>query len=296
MDNDKKDTKRKREHSQEARKKRKKEAEKEKKSSKKKAASAKAKKEKKRARSSSASSSVDSDSSDTEVQNSSSSSEEEGATGTEDDNKKYAHLSKEQQAIEIALDRKFELLNSLWAEEDRPATLKTREHIREHTIDTLMACKTEISKEEAKRGVGAAQYGRDRKLAPKKYEAFVDDNYRKFHPARFNRLPPVEPRKYMKKWETKREPVYRHIPLRHYGIEGQVLESTIVRMHNRGTPVELDMLCREKVMRVLRSFFFILNNECGCIISRNKGKGGKIVTKETAYHYSIYSCSSFSLV
>ena len=176
----------------------------------------------------------------------------------EDDSKKYAHLSKEQQAIEIALDRKFELLNSLWAEEDRPATLKTREHIREHTIDTLMACKTEISKEEAKRGVGAAQYGRDRKLAPKKYEAFVDDNYRKFHPARFNRLPPVEPRKYMKKWETKREPVYRHIPLRHYGIEGQVLESTIVRMHNRGTPVELDMLCREKVIRILHScsFFF----------------------------------------
>jgi hypothetical protein len=51
----------------------------------------------------------------------------------------------------------------------------------------------------------------------------------------------------MRKWEIKREPVYRHIPLRHYGIEGQVLESTIVRMHNRGTPVEMDMLCREKV-------------------------------------------------
>jgi hypothetical protein len=114
----------------------------------------------------------------------------------EDDSKKYAHLPKEQQAIEMALDRKFELLNSLWAEEDRPAALKTRKHIREHTIDTLMACKTEISKEEAKRGVGAAQYGRDRKLVPRKYEAFVDDGYRKFHPARFNRLPPLEPRKY----------------------------------------------------------------------------------------------------
>jgi hypothetical protein len=70
---------------------------------------------------------------------------------------------------------------------------------------------------------------------------------KRFHLVRFERLPAVEPRKYMKKWATKREPVYRHIPLRHYGIEGQVLESTIVRMHNRGTPVELEMLCREKV-------------------------------------------------
>jgi hypothetical protein len=65
----------------------------------------------------------------------------------------------------------------------------------------------------------------------------------------------------MKKWETKREPVYRHIPLRHYGIEGQVLESTIVRMHNRGMPVELDMLCREKVTHhCIVSFFFLFSN------------------------------------
>jgi len=72
-------------------------------------------------------------------------------------------------------------------------------------------------------------------------------NDRNFHLAIFDRLPAVEPRKYMRKWEIKREPVYRHIPLRHYGIEGQVLEIMIVRMHNRGTPVEMDMLCREKV-------------------------------------------------
>ncbi len=75
----------------------------------------------------------------------------------------------------------------------------------------------------------------------------IDDGVKRFHLVRFERLPAVEPRKYMKKWATKREPVYRHILLRHYGIEGQVLESTIVRMHNRGTPVELEMLCREKV-------------------------------------------------
>ncbi len=163
------------------------------------------------------------------------------------DSNKYAHLSEEHRAVEIALDQKLALLNSMWAVEDRPRTLKTREQIRNHSIDTVMVCKTEIGKEETRKGVGAAQFGRDRRLEPKKYEAMIDDGVRNFHPARFDRLPAVEPRKYMRKWEIKREPVYRHIPLRHYGIEGQVVESTIVRMHNRGTPVEMDMLCREKV-------------------------------------------------
>jgi hypothetical protein len=237
-----KTTKHKREQSPKVTKKRKIEAEKKGKSRKSKAESKKARKHKKKARSSSSSSS---NSSGTDQQDSSSSSSDEETT--KEDGGKYAHLPKEQQAIEIALDKKLELLNSLWAEEDRPATLKTREDIRDHTIDTLMACKAEISKEEAKRGVGTAQYGRDKKLAPKKYEAMIDDGVKKFHMVRFERLPAVEPRKYMKKWDMKREPVYRHIPLRHYGIEGQVLESTIVRLHNRGTPVELEMLCREKV-------------------------------------------------
>jgi hypothetical protein len=231
-----KTTKHKREQSPKITKKRKIEAEKKGKSKKEKAEPKKARKHKKKARSSS---------SGTDHQGSSSSSSHDETK--KEDGGKYAHLPKEQQVIEIALDKKFELLNSLWAEEDRPETLKTREDIREHTIDTLMSCKAEISKEEAKRGVGTAQYGRDKKLAPKKYEAMIDDGVKRFHLVRFERLPAVEPRKYMKKWATKREPVYRHIPLRHYGIEGQVLESTIVRMHNRGTPVELEMLCREKV-------------------------------------------------
>ena len=239
-----KTTKHKREQSPKITKKRKIEAEKKGKSKKEKAEPKKARKHKKKARSSS---------SGTDHQGSSSSSSHDETT--KEDGGKYAHLPKEQQAIEIALDKKFELLNSLWAEEDRPETLKTREDIREHTIDTLMSCKAEISKEEAKRGVGTAQYGRDKKLAPKKYEAMIDDGVKRFHLVRFERLPAVEPRKYMKKWATKREPVYRHIPLRHYGIEGQVLESTIVRMHNRGTPVELEMLCREKVsLRIIKIY------------------------------------------
>jgi hypothetical protein len=161
------------------------------------------------------------------------------------------HLTPEELKIELALDRKFAMLNDIWAQEDRPANLQTREDIRDYSMELLIAYKADYKKEQEARGSGTLQFGRDNKLKPKHYPAMTDDGERKFHPARFDRLPTVEPVKYMKKWSIKREPIYRHIPLRHYGIEGQVVESTVVRMHNRGTPVQLEHLCREKVSLIL---------------------------------------------
>ena len=39
-----------------------------------------------------------------------------------------------------------------------------------------------------------------------------------------------------------RREVFRHFPLAHLGMEGQVSEATIVPMHNRRVPITLDML------------------------------------------------------
>lgn len=147
----------------------------------------------------------------------------------------------------IALEKKWAVLNQLWPKENRPQNLQKKADITDLSLDLLMVCKAEHRREEEERGVGTTMYGRDKKLKPRKYKAMTDDNERKFHPARFDRTPPVEPRKYYKRWPVKREPIYRHIPLQHFGIEGQVVEATIVRMHNRGTPVEMESLTREKV-------------------------------------------------
>jgi hypothetical protein len=119
--------KHKREHSPKAAKKRKLEPEKEKSKSKAKPKGEKTKKRSKRTRTSSSSSSSGAD------RYASSSSDEEESGTPEEDSNKYAHLSEEQRAVEIALDQKLALLNSMWAVEDRPPTLKTREQIRNHS-------------------------------------------------------------------------------------------------------------------------------------------------------------------
>lgn len=159
-------------------------------------------------------------------------------------------MTAEQQKEKLALDKKWRVLNGLWPKENRPLSLQKKEDIKELSLDLLMVCKAEYRREEEERA-GTEKCGRDKKLKATKYKAMTDDGERKFHPARWERLPAVDPAKYCRKWPVKREPIFRHIPLQHYGIEGQVAEGTIVRMHNRATPVELDAMTREKVSSII---------------------------------------------
>ncbi len=59
--------------------------------------------------------------------------DEEPATTTPNDGNR-ANLTPEEQKIELALDRKFAMLNDLWPQEDRPSYLQTREDIREWSM------------------------------------------------------------------------------------------------------------------------------------------------------------------
>ena len=49
---------------------------------------------------------------------------------------------------------------------------------------------------------------------------------------RNERLPFVPPENYWKDTPTKREQVFRHVPLAHLGAEGQLSEKVIVRAHD----------------------------------------------------------------
>ena len=112
-----------------------------------------------------------------------------------------------------------------------------------------MRIKEQYEKENERKGLGSAVYGRDKKPKAKSFKAQKDDGERKLHPARFESLPRVAPAKYWKHVPTGRSEVYRHLPLQHLGVEG-VAESTIVKLHNRKVPVELAMLRKEPATEV----------------------------------------------
>jgi hypothetical protein len=184
----------------------------------------------------SSSSSSDSDSSDSD----SSSSDTSSSSSDQDRRKKRRKKQK--------LD--LELLEVLWPTEDRPpGKLQDRKAVAYMSMSKLMKLKTEFEKENVKKGVGAAVYGMDKKPKPKRYKAMKDDGETKLHPARFEGQPRLEPAKYWQLVPTTRSEIFRHLPLKHLGIEG-VPETAIVKMHNRKVPMELAMLSRETITEV----------------------------------------------
>jgi len=182
--------------------------------------------------SSTASSSSDSDDSATSSSDSSSSSSPPSS-----DEK---HSRKKGGARTVDMD----LLEELWATEDRPKKLQSRAGLKGYTIPKLMKLKEQFVKETEKKGLGTAIYGRDKKPKSNRYKKMKDDGDLKLHPARFASLPVSEPKKYWDMVPTCKIDVYRHIPLQHLGVKN-VPEATIVKMHNRKAPVELAMLRKE---------------------------------------------------
>jgi hypothetical protein len=111
-------------------------------------------------------------------------------------------------------------------------------------MSEMMGMKEQFVKEQERKGVGAAVFGRDRKPKKTKFKSMKDDGERKLHPARFVGMPRVEPRLYWEQVPVATRDIYRHVPLEHVGVEG-LAESTIVKMHNRRVPVELDSMLRD---------------------------------------------------
>lgn len=63
-------------------------------------------------------------------------------------------------------------------------------------IGQAMKYKELYDKEEAKRGMGNAAYGKDQRVRATKYPAMKDDGRKRLHPARTERMPFVEPHVY----------------------------------------------------------------------------------------------------
>ena len=136
----------------------------------------------------------------------------------------------------------WDLVNEMWPLDTRPRLLQDRKTAERMSIAEISQFKEHYEKEEEKKGAGSAVYWKDRKLKPVSFRKGKDDGLTKLHAVRFQlRMPLCAPKKYWHKMPARRE-VYRHFPLAHLGMEGQVSEATVVRMHDRRVPITLDML------------------------------------------------------
>jgi hypothetical protein len=134
----------------------------------------------------------------------------------------------------------LDLLEELWPVEDRPATLRSNKAVMKYKkMSRLLRMRDLFMKEQERKGVGVALFGRDKKPRRKKFKAMKDDGEKSLHPARFVGMPRVEPGQYWKQVPVDTCEIYRHLPLQHLGVEG-VQESTIVKLHNRRVPVDMD--------------------------------------------------------
>jgi len=147
----------------------------------------------------------------------------------------------------------WQKLKEAWPKDKRPAELLDKDYVNSSwTFDELMSYKKEWVGQVEARGDGEAVFGKDSKPRAVKYAKKKDDGVTKLHEARWARLPLSEPEAYWKKVPKKREHVYRHISLAHYGAEGLIPEAAIVKMHDRQVPIELKMLHSANFGKVLK--------------------------------------------
>ena len=136
----------------------------------------------------------------------------------------------------------WEMLLEMWPLDQRPAAFRRKKVVRSMKFGDLMECRRQYKEQARMEGKGDAMFGADTKLPVQKFAAAKDDRRERFHEASMLRLPIVDPVEYWKLVPVRREPVFRNIPLKHYGCESVVNELVVVRMHNRSTPVTLKML------------------------------------------------------
>ena len=143
----------------------------------------------------------------------------------------------------------WDLVNSMWDIRDRPVHLQNKKVVSSMTLTEIAQFKANYLMEEEKKGGGDALFGKDQRLKRTVFEEEDDDGDRRLHEARFLlRIPIALPKKYWHRLPAKR-PLFRHFPLAHLGMEGQVSETTVLRLHDRRVPIHLDMLYKGNATR-----------------------------------------------
>jgi hypothetical protein len=196
-------------------------------------------------------SSSDSSSNQESSESSQSSPESSSSSSESESDSESGKGKKKKRKQKIAKDFDAELLEELWPVEDRPKRLQKKKVVQTMSMSKLLKMQESYTRVQEKKGIGKEVYGKDKKPKSVLFKAKKDDGEKKLHPARFESLPRIEPSRYWKNVPTVREHIYRHLPWQHLGVD--MPESTVVKMHNRKVPVELEMMAREvKGMRQVK--------------------------------------------
>jgi hypothetical protein len=140
------------------------------------------------------------------------------------------------------IETQFEMFNDIYPIEDRPPRLRKKKVVGHYSLDELMKYQAQLLEKEKKENLGEEVFAKDARHPKTKYKKMSDDGRKRLHTAR--RLPIVPPHKYYGKTPKKRNAVIRNFPMEHYGITGQISETTIGMLHNRSVKVVLDSFCK----------------------------------------------------
>jgi len=179
--------------------------------------------------------------SESDSESSGSSDDEEWKRGRKKGKKKRMMSSSSSSSSGERVD-KFTRLASIWRLETRPDWMKKKSIVNSMPWREIMDVRREHREECRLSGMGEAMFAADAGLPRLKFKKGHDNRADELHPASLLRLPVVEPKQYWKKLPTRRDPVYRNIPLQHCSGNVVINELAIVRMHDRTTPVTMKML------------------------------------------------------
>jgi len=133
------------------------------------------------------------------------------------------------------------LLLRIWPIEDRPEEMTDPAVVSSLSFDQLIEYKKHYEALVKREGKGDGVFGKDCTIPTKRFEAGEDNCADLLHPARFQRAPILDRRKYWHLVPVKRGHTYRRLALERCGADGKVSECVIVRAHDRSLPLKLKM-------------------------------------------------------
>lgn len=143
----------------------------------------------------------------------------------------------------------WQLMLRIWPLEDRPEEMTVESTVNSLNFDQMITWKEQYEAQIKKEGKGDGLFGKDNPIPKKEYEKGEDNCAELLHPARFERAPILERKKYWQMVPIKRSHTYRRLSLEHAGAEGKVSEVTLMRAHDRSMPLTLKMFATSNKYR-----------------------------------------------
>ena len=143
--------------------------------------------------------------------------------------------------VQLGLATTWALMLRIWPLEDRPEEMVNPEIVNALSFDQILKYKKHYEAQIKREGKGEGVFGRDASIPMVQFGVGEDNCMDKLHPARFQRLPVTERKKWWHLVPVKRAHTYRRLALVHAGAEGKVSECVIVRAHDRSLPLKIKM-------------------------------------------------------